>query len=442
MWAAQTTPTSTGVLFGSAAGIDTQRLSASTNLVALLAATYNAGGALDGSFANGATNTTAFTALALARVGAPAPVLARVNAYLRGQQHTDGGWNFGRVSTDAQRAAASGVDITGAVLAALCETGATVNDPDVRAGLSFLDGRQDPATGGFGNVDSTAWAVSGLNGCGVDPQGGRFTTSASVTPVDSLLSQQDASGAFLFAGAPNLYSTQNAVRALAGESFSADPPRRAAAADPRRRPVPAVADGTATPHAVAVDDGAGDVRFCSATAPAGGSLAELLAAAPCVDSVAAAGGLITAIDGRAGGWRLRVDRLPEEPAADTRRIGFGDAVLVRLPPAAVGAPGSGGPQGQPGADGAPGPAGAPGAPGPRGARGPRGRVTCRVRSKRRVSCRVTAARATRATLLRRGRVYASGTVAGLRARRPIRPGRYALRLANRPTLVVVVSSSR
>ena len=269
LWAGQIAPSSTAILFGHAAGLDVQRLSESTNLVAQIAAAYNRGGELDGSFGNGATNVNAFTALALARVGVPAGVLAKANGYLRGQQHLDGGWGVGRVSTDAQRAAAGSVDMTGTVLAALCETGAAANDPDVRAGLSFLEGRQDPATGGFGNVDSTGWALSGLNACGVAPQGGRFTTSASLTPVDYLLSQQDASGAFLFSGAPNLYSTQNAVRALAGEAFSADPPRRATAADPRFRAVPAVADGTPTPHVLAIDDGAGDVRLCSVTAPAG-----------------------------------------------------------------------------------------------------------------------------------------------------------------------------
>ena len=182
-WAGQSTPSSTAILFGSAAGIDVQRLSASTNLVALLATAYNAGGELEGSFAGGATNLAAFSTLALARVGAPAAVLAKANAYLRGQQHGDGGWNFGRVSTDAQRAAAGSVDMTGAVLAALCETGADANDADVRAGLSFLEGRQDPATGGLGNVDSTGWAVSGLNACGIDGQGGRFTTAAGKTPA-------------------------------------------------------------------------------------------------------------------------------------------------------------------------------------------------------------------------------------------------------------------
>ena len=71
LWAGQTAASSTAILFGHAAGLDVQRLSESTNLVALIAAAYNRGGELDGSFGNGATNLNAFTALALARVGAP-----------------------------------------------------------------------------------------------------------------------------------------------------------------------------------------------------------------------------------------------------------------------------------------------------------------------------------------------------------------------------------
>ena len=430
LWAGQTTPSSTAILFGHAAGLDVQRLSESTNLVAQLAAAYNRGGELDGSFGNGATNVNAFTALAIARVGVPAGVLAKANGYLRGQQHLDGGWGVGRVSTDAQRAAAGSVDMTGVALAALCETGAAANDPDVRAGLSFLEGRQDPATGGFGNVDSTGWALSGLNACGVASQGGRFTTSAGLTPVDHLLSQQDASGAFLFSGAPNLYSTQNAVRALAGEAFSADPPRRASAADPRFRAVPAVADGTPTPHVLAIDDGAGDVRLCSVTAPAGAALATLLAAAPCVTSFVASGGVVTTIDGRRSDWRLRLNRTPEQSASETRAIAFGDMVGLRASTSTAGPQGSPGPAGTPGQPGATGPAGA------RGPRGPRARVTCAVRSRRRVTCRVRSSASAR--LVRRGRVYATGTAKRLRARRDLRPGRYTLRLSDGRRLLVTV----
>jgi hypothetical protein len=439
-------PSSTAVLFGHAAGIDVQRLSESKNLVALLAGAYNRSGDLEGSFGNGASNIVGFTALALARVGAPPSVLARVNSYLDGQQHNDGGWNFGLVTTEAQRATASSVDMTGAVLAAICEAGASTNDAEVRAGVAFLEGRQDPVTGALGNVDSTAWAVSGLNACGINPQGGRMTTSAGKNAVDYLLSQQvppggaDA-GAFLFSGSANLYSSQNAVRALAGESFSADPPRRATSSDPRFRPAPLVLDGTQTPHALAIDDGAGDVRFCSVSAPAGATLAVFLAAAQavstpagCVTSFAVTGGAVSEVNARAGSWRLRLNRTPEQPAADTRVVAFGDTVALRLAARAkdVGTQGTAGPEGSTGAVGPAGPAGPAGRDGRRGPRGVAGQVTCTVRNRgRRVTCRVRAPRALRAVLTRHGRVYAIGTPRRLMALHRIRPNRYTLRMLRR-----------
>ena len=282
-------------------------------------------------------------------------------------------------------------------------------------------------------------------------------TSSGLTPADSLLSQQDPSGAFLFSGSPNLYSTQNTVRALAGEAFSAEPPRRAAAGDPRWRPLPAVAEGTATPHALAIDDGAGAVRFCSVTVAGGATLAAVLDAAPCVDEFVAAGGSVTEVNGREGAWRVRRDRAPEGPAADGKVVAFGDTVALRLPASAggegpAGPTGASGPQGPAGSAGQSGPAGTPGPVGPagpkgatgttgargpkgsrgkRGRRGPAGRVTCRVRSRRQVVCRVTSARRWRATLTRHGRVYARGTAARLHARRAVRPGRYTLRVGGR-----------
>jgi hypothetical protein len=456
-------PSSTAVLFGYAAGLDVTRVSAMQNLVARLASAYNASGDLAGSFGNGASNIAGFTAMGLARVGAPPAVLARVNAYLKNQQHTDGGWNFPRAATEAQLAGASGADITGLVLAALCETGSAAGDPPVRAGVSFLRGRQDPATGGYGNADSTGWVVSGLNACGVDANGSRFTTSTSLTPVDFLLTQQLATGpdggAFTFDGSANLYSTQNAVRALAGESFSADSPRRAVGTDPRFRPVPVVADGTQVPHAVAIDDGVSDVRFCSITAPSNAPLADVLAAAAtastpagCVTSFTVVEGAVSEINGRTGAWRLRLNRSPEQTAAGTRVIAFGDTLALRLPvPAAGPGPtGPAGPSGPAGADGiagprgaagTTGPAGAPGSQGDRGPAGPRGgvpRVRCTVFAQgRRVRCRVTAKGAQRATLTRQGLTYAAGTARRLRTRRSTPPGMYTLHVKFRARMTAI-----
>lgn len=471
-FAGLTNPSSTAVLFGYAAGLDVQRFSASTNLVALLAGAYNRSGDLEGSFGPGTSNVTGFTALALARVGAPPSVLGRANEYLRGQQHRDGGWNFPRVTNDAGRATPGGVDMTGVVLAALCETGAEPNDPDVRAGLSFLEGRQDPVTGAFGNTDSTGWAVSGLNACGLGTQSARYTTASGATPADYLLSQQlpaadpDA-GAFTFDGEANLYSTQNAVRALAGEAFSADPPRRATAGDPRFRPTPVVADGTDVPHALAIDQGPGGVRFCKFTAPAGAVLSAALAAAQaastpagCVASVTITDGAVSEINGATGAWRLRLDRSPEQPADATRVIAFGDTLALRLPGAAgeasqPGPEGPAGPSGPAGPTGTSGPAGAPGGPGSEGragATGPEGPagmpgrdgsagplVCTTSRGGRTVRCRINLTGARRARLTRLGRTYATGTPTRLTSRRPVPAARYTLRLQlGRRTVAVPV----
>jgi hypothetical protein len=181
---------------------------------------------------------------------------------------------------------------------------------------------------------------------------------------------------------------------------------------------------------LAIDDGAGDVRMCSVTAPAGATLATFLAAAPCVTSFAASGGVVTAIDGHHGAWRLRLNRTPEQAGSEARAIAFGDMVGLRATTSTVGPQGSPGPAGTPGQPGATGPAGA------RGPRGPRGRVICTVRSRRRVTCRVK--QSVTARLVRRGRVYATGTARRLRARRALRPGRYMLRLSGGRRLPVTV----
>jgi Htaa/Collagen triple helix repeat (20 copies) len=111
---------------------------------------------------------------------------------------------------------------------------------------------------------------------------------------------------------------------------------------------------------------------------------------------------------------------------------------------AQGDQGPAGPAGGPGPTGEPGPVGAKGARGAKGDRGRRGRpgrdaiVTCRFagsRGERRVVCRVDHRgngrdSRSRARLIRRGRVYASGTARRLRADRRVPRGRYILRLGS------------
>jgi hypothetical protein len=98
---------------------------------------------------------------------------------------------------------------------------------------------------------------------------------------------------------------------------------------------------------------------------------------------------------------------------------------------AKGDQGDAGPAGPGGAAGAAGGPGATGAGGPAGKAGKNGRdAVCTVKRAKgapKVTCRLTAARGTTATLTRLGRTYAHGTVAALRATRAIGAGAYTLR---------------
>ena len=72
-------------------------------------------------------------------------------------------------------------------------SGAGQNDPDVQEGVDYLESvdpdrwRRGCSEGGFlsfgsSNANSTGWAVSGLNACGIDPQSADFTTSRTASP--------------------------------------------------------------------------------------------------------------------------------------------------------------------------------------------------------------------------------------------------------------------
>ncbi len=361
------------VLQGYAAGLTPARIAANQNLGAQLAAYWSGGyfaarpqpGEADAR----STNFAAFGALALKQLGAPRFLTDRSIAAVRANQHTDGGWDFPYVASASDRSAPSSIDMTGAALAALCENGANTTDGDVREGIDFLESRLITTAGAANSegafdagysfspgpdadADSTGWAVSGLNACGVNPQGSAFQGASGRTPVDFLISLQvtggpddggyfydygDASG---FGGA-NVGASQDALRALAGGSFAVEPPTRANPADPRRRALPAVADGTSVPVALAVDDGAGQVTFCRVTVPNGASLAALLQAANGASSPAgcATGGEFTAgqlsrLNGQVGSWALSVDGGAEQVAAG-QPVRFGDLVALRRTSGAV-----------------------------------------------------------------------------------------------------------
>jgi hypothetical protein len=331
------------ILAGYAGGLQTSRLAAQTNLLADLATQFD-GHQLGGQ---GATNADAFGLLALDVNDAPTELMSALAQSLREQQDADGGWNF------AAGAAASDVDMTGAAIAALCASGAKLEDPALLSALAYLYAAQDPSTGGFVssslglNTDTTGWVTSGLRRCGIDP--GSWVTSQGKTPLDFLLAQQNPDGSFQWqAGDENedLYATQDAVRPLAGKAFAAPAPPRAEGKEPSVRPAPTVAASTRVPMTLVIDSGGhvtggSSIRMCKVTAPLGATVAQLLedagkASSPayCVSDLSLEGGAVARLNGvnREPGkatWEVRRDGGPSEAGTDGV-LGLGALVQVRL----------------------------------------------------------------------------------------------------------------
>ncbi|HET6998580.1 MAG TPA: hypothetical protein VFI03_08320 [Solirubrobacterales bacterium] len=447
------------VLVARAAGLDPARLSTTSNQPAQLAGRWNPA---IGSFGEASTNNTVFGLLAMKTAGLPGWALDPLVSFLRRNQHDDGGWNFPAALTPAARATAGDPEMTGAAVAALCAAGLPAYDPDVAEGLGFLRGLLVDASGAIDyvwgpNADTNGWVVSGLNACGIDPQSTAWTTASGKTAVDFLLAAQvqagPEAGGFEYQSGfgASVYTTQDALRAIAGGAFTAAPPQPLDPDEPRVLPPPAVAAGTPVPHVIAIGHGSGNVRICKALAPAAATLPEVLAAAEaasspsgCVDSFEVSEGRVAAINEVSPEnddevWLLRLDRGAETVAAE-QAVGFGDVVALRIgtnpstqqgptgptgpagDPGETGSAGAGGADGVPGANGADGeqgPAGATGAPGspgkagktgargPQGERGPRGHpgrnatLACKVRrnqaDKPTVHCTVKQERRARQT---------------------------------------------
>jgi hypothetical protein len=388
------------ILVSHAAGLDPARLSAASNMPAQLAGLWNSS---TGSFGNPSSNATAFGILAMVKTPLPAWALEPAVSYLRRNQHDDGGWTFGTATTPAARALPGDPDMTGAALAALCEAGAGAYDPDVAEGVEFLNTRLEESgaiEAPFGaNVDTNAWAISGLTACGIDSQSAEWTSPAGNTPVDYVLSLQvttpgPEAGGFGYSGPEfaGVYTTQDALRAIAGAVFTAEPPSR--------RATPSVAAGTPVPHALAIEFAPGQMRMCKVTAPAGAPLTAVLAAAKassyppgCITSLAVLDGRVVAIDGVAvensdEAWLARLDRGATATAAQ-QAVGFGDLIALRRRTAPPGTQVVTGPAG---------PAGIVGPGGVRGKRGPKGKpgrnaeLSCKVQRRahdgKRVRCSV------------------------------------------------------
>jgi hypothetical protein len=377
------------------AGLDPARISAELNLPAQIAGRWNPAA---GSFGQPPWISSDATAILAMRTSAlPAWALAPALAYLRANQHPDGGWSFEALGAGEE----SEPETTAVAVGALCDSGVPAYDPDVEAGLSYLHGLLAEASGAIAgpvageNIRSTSWTVDALEACGIDPQSAEWTTATEETPLDHILSLQSQSGGeaggFGYASAaetPFVFATAEAIQALSGAGFIVAPAARAEAGQPTVRPAPVVAAGTPVPHVLAIQLAPGNVRICKVTAAAEAPLTAVLAAAQagsvpagCVTSFAAAGGKVTSIDGVSPSaedesWLLRLDR-GAEAAAGEQPVAFGDVVSLRLgaTPAAGSAGGEPvvGPAGPAGATGAAGPVGATGASGTTGTQGKQGK---------------------------------------------------------------------
>jgi hypothetical protein len=346
-----------------AAGIDPARVSQTQNLIAQIASRYDQ--ADPGYYGEpGVFSGTVFGLLALAdaktrggKQRVPQVLLEKSIEVIRKNQHTDGGWTFERAEGDeATLESPSEPDETGAAMAALCASGVLPSDPTIVDAKGYLEADLKAESSGSGafaaefgpNTDSNAWAVQGLSACGFDPQGPEFTTSSGKTPIDFLISQQLPGGGYKFEpseATPNLYSSQDAIRALAGASFTA-PPKKPAGA-PKWVFAKEFSASTGVPSLLTliINTGGPNLGVCAVKIAPGraktnlGSVLEAAESAStpakCVTelSPATGNGAIISINGISSStepsWLVSVDGGTERPAERDTPIGIGDTIYLK-----------------------------------------------------------------------------------------------------------------
>ena len=340
-----------------AAGIDPARPSNRQNMLAQIVAQYQV--ASPGYF--GSTfNGTVFGVLALtgakSQAGAqrfPQSLLNLSVIAIKANQHTDGGWTWEKAAgNETALKRPSEPDLTGAAMAALCGAGVANTDTTIVKAKAYLVGLLESATGAFGsefgaNTDSTSWAVQGLNTCGINPQGTEFTTAAGKTPIDFLISQQLASGAFRYGTSgtvANQYSSQDAVRALAGAGFTAAPPTPKAGEKWAAATSFATGASESDPLALVIEYG-GTLKVCSVSvAPKATTttLATVLETAMtgstpsgCVSGLqpTTGTGAITQVNGypepKVAAWNVSIDGATAIQAKRSTAIHVGDTIYLK-----------------------------------------------------------------------------------------------------------------
>jgi hypothetical protein len=344
-----------------AAGIDPARVSKTQNLIAGIASFYEPSS--PGYYGEPEVfEGTVFGLLALAGAkttsGAqrvPQVLLNKSIEVVEKNQHSDGGWSYKKVEgSEEARKAAGEPDTTGAAMAALCMAGVSKTSEVIKNAETYLKSLLANASGAFesefaANTDSNAWAVSGLNVCGINPQEEGFTTKETKTPVDYLISQQLSGGGFRYqtGSAVNEYSSQDAIRALAGAGFTATPPVPTGGSEQWFAESGfSTSKSIKSPLALIVNNGTSALKVCSVSLAPEATTTTLEAvlkaaevgSAPsgCVTGHASEGATkaITQINGApatpAPEWEVSIDGAAEAQAKTTTAIHLGDTIYLRL----------------------------------------------------------------------------------------------------------------
>jgi hypothetical protein len=343
-----------------AAGIDPARVSKTQNLIAGIASYYQPES--PGYYGPpGNFNGTVFAVLALADAKTTADVQRVPNALLKKSveaieknQHTDGGWAWEKAEgNETKLKAAAEPDMTGAAIAALCNAHVERTSTVVKKAVTYLKGLLVSSSGAFesefgANTDSNAWAVQDLDACGIEPQGTEFTASGTKkTPIDFLISQQLGSGAFRYlttGSTANEYSSQDAVRALAGAGFTVTPPVPTGGLEQWFAESGFSTEAVKSPVTLIINNESSAMKVCSVTfAPKETvtTLEKVLVAAEaesapagCVSGHSSEAGAISQINGYPAPaktlWDYSIDGGAEKQATLTSEIHLGDTIYLRF----------------------------------------------------------------------------------------------------------------
>jgi hypothetical protein len=169
-----------------------------------------------------ALNDDAFGIMALVAAGQSqsSQIVTDSVGFLLANQNGDGGWGW-TVGTD------SDVDMTSAIIMALISAGESAGSAAITDALAYIESTQQDNGGfeswGSTNAETDSWAISAIVACGEDPNGAAWSSTAGNTPVDDLLTYQQAGGEFYFQdGSPGAWPSQTtakAIIALLGESY-------------------------------------------------------------------------------------------------------------------------------------------------------------------------------------------------------------------------------